>query len=252
MKNSLLNIVKNYQTEKYGAEPEYLFESSPDCAVFRHAENRKWFSIMMNVPYSKFGIGADGDVWVINLKTGDRLFTDSIIEDRGIYRAYHMNKREWISVLLDGTVPEDEVFALIDRSFAVTAPRARRRKVREPREWIVPANPKYYDVVGAFEVSDEVDWKQGAGINRGDTVFMYVGAPVSAILYKCTVTATDIPYDYSDEKLTIKALMRLKLVDKYRPTDFTFDRLKKEYGIFAVRGPRGVTYSLSYALNHKD
>ncbi len=35
---------------------------------------------------------------------------------------------------------------------------------------------------------------------------MYVGAPVSAILYKCKVAETDIPYDYRDGNLTIKAL----------------------------------------------
>ena len=244
--------VIEYQKKQYGAIPEYLWESSPDAAVFRHANNNKWFSLVMSVPYSKFGIDADGATDVINLKTGDAVFTDSIIEETGIFRAYHMNKREWISVLLDGTVPEDEVYALINRSFAVTAPGRRCKKIREAKEWIVPANPKYYDIVHAFDAADEVDWKQGAGINRGDTVFMYVGAPVSAILYKCTVTKTDIPYRYEDETLKITALMRLKLLDRYKPSDFTFERLKTEYGIYAIRGPRGVTYSLSYALNdHK-
>ena len=252
MNKSLADIVKAHQTKEYGAEAEYLFRDSPDCAVFRHAENRKWFSIMMRVSYEKFGIDSDDEVDIINLKTGDPLFTDSIIEEAGIFRAYHMNKQEWISVLLDGTVPEDEVYALIARSFAVTAPKARKRREREPKEWIVPANPKYYDIVHAFDGADEIDWKQGAGINLGDTVFIYVGAPVSAILFKCRVTKTDIPFDYVDGDLRIKALMRLKLADRYRPTDFTFGRLKNEYGIYAVRGPRGVTYSLSYALNHNE
>jgi len=116
------------------------------------------------------------------------------------------------------------------------------------KEWIVPANPKYYDIVHAFDDTDEIDWKQGAGIKTGDTVFMYVASPVSAILYKCKVTETDIPYKYADENLTIMALMKIKLLKRYKPEKFTFDVLKEEYGIYAIRGPRGIPNSLSEAL----
>ena len=77
---------------------------------------------------------------------------------------------------------------------------------------------------------------------------MYVGAPVSAVLYKCKVTETNIPCQYQDENLTIKALMKIRLLKRYDSTQFTFEVLKSEYGIFAVRGPRGVPNSLSAAL----
>ena len=90
--------------------------------------------------------------------------------------------------------------------------------------------------------------KQGAGIKKGDTVFMYVGAPVSAVLYRCKVTETDIPFEYQDRDLTIKALMKIRLQKRYAPDRFTFDILKSEYGIYAVRGPRGIPTSLSEAL----
>ena len=77
---------------------------------------------------------------------------------------------------------------------------------------------------------------------------MYVGAPVSAVLYKCKVTETNIPYQYQDENLTITALMKIRLLKRYDPDRFTFEKLKTEYRIFAVRGPRGVPNSLSAAL----
>ena len=82
----------------------------------------------------------------------------------------------------------------------------------------------------------------------GDTVFMYVGAPVSAVLYKCKVTETNIPYQYQDKNLTISALMKIRLLKRYAPEQFTFEVLKSEYGIYAIRGPRGVPNSLSSAL----
>ena len=129
-----------------------------------------------------------------------------------------------------------------------TASKRKNQKLCPPKEWIIPANPKYYDIEGAFEKNREIDWKQGAGIKKGDTVFMYVAAPVSAILYKCKVTETDIPFRYDDGNVRMKALMKIKLQKRYKPTRFTFEKLREEYGIFAVRGPRAVPHSLSEAL----
>ena len=129
-----------------------------------------------------------------------------------------------------------------------TASTKKKEKVRPPKEWIIPSNPKYYDIIHAFDETDTIDWKQGAGIKKGDTVFVYVGAPVSAVLYKCKVTETNIPYQYQDRNLIIKALMKIKLMKRYAPDRFTFEVLKSEYGIYAVRGPRGVPNSLSAAL----
>ena len=93
-----------------------------------------------------------------------------------------------------------------------------------------------------------INWKQGAGIKKGDTVFMYVAAPVSAVLYKCKVMETDIPYEHENKYITIRVLMKIKLQKRYAPDRFTFGVLKEEYGIFAVRGPRGIPNSLSTAL----
>ena len=44
------------------------------------------------------------------------------------------------------------------------------------------------------------------------------------------------------------ALMKIKLLKRYKPEKFTFDVLKEEHGIYAIRGPRGIPNSLSAAL----
>ena len=237
-----------YIKKKYKASPEYLWKRYPDYAVFRHSDNNKWFALQAAVPGEKLEVGGEDLIEVINVKIDDMFFRDMLIQQDGILPAYHMNKQHWITVLLDGTVSEKQVFDLIDASFMATASAKKKQKIRPPKEWIIPSNPKYYDIVHAFDDTDEIDWKQGAGIKTGDTVFMYVGSPVSAILYKCKVTETDIPYKYQDENLTIKALMKIKLLKRYKPDKFTFDVLRDEYGIYAVRGPRGITDSLSEAL----
>ena len=77
---------------------------------------------------------------------------------------------------------------------------------------------------------------------------MYVAAPVSAVLYKCRVIETGIPYRFEKGAVHIASLMRIRLLKTYPPDRFTFDALGKEYGIFAVRGPRGIPEKLSRAL----
>lgn len=241
--------LNGYIQDQYGVTPEFPWPKYNSHAVYRHNGNKKWFALIMDVGRDKLGLPGSSPISVINLKIDDIILHDMIINEKGIMPAYHMNKQHWITVLLDGTVPEEKVKNLLDISFNATAPRRRKKTVREPKEWIIPANPKFYDVEAAFAKDKIITWKQGAGILQGDTIFMYVAAPVSAILYKCRVLETDIPYDYQDKNLTITALMKIELLKCYDRDAFTFSVLGDEYGIYAIRGPRGVPFSLSEALN---
>lgn len=240
-----------YVKKKYGAEPDYPFKSGRTpiaYPVLRHEDNRKIFALFMDAPMDKLGLDGIERIDIINVKMGDPLLADMLSQQTGYFHGYHISRGNWISILLDGTVPFEDICRWIDESYVVTSSKQKKLKMRLPKEWIVPANPKYYDIEHAFDETKEIDWKQGNGIRTGDTVFMYVAAPVSAILYKCKVIETDIPYDYQDGSLRIMALMKIRLLKRYKPTAFTFDRLKDEYGIFAVRGPRGVPPSLSEVL----
>jgi len=240
--------VYRYVKRKYGSEPEHLWKRFPDYAVFRHEDNRKWYGIIMDVPRRNLGLPGEGRADILNVKLDDLLLADLLVQQAGYFRGYHISRGNWISILLDGTVPMGEIRDLIDASFRATASSKRKQALRPPKEWLVPANPKYYDIEHAFDDRELLDWKQGSGIRVGDTVYLYVAAPVSAILYQCSVTQTDIPFEYADSRLSITALMKLRLQRRYEPDRFTFERLKEEHGIFAVRGPRGVPNSLSAAL----
>lgn len=242
-------VVVAYIKKKYKVSPEYPWAKYDNNAVFRHSDNKKWFALIMNVGREKLRLSEYGSVDVINLKIDDMMFRDILLQEKGILPAYHMSKEHWITVLLDGTVKKEHIYDLIDTSFATTASKKKKEKIRPPKEWIIPANPKFYDVEHAFDNAETIDWKQSSSMKVGDTVFLYVAAPVSAILYQCKVVEVDIPYDYRDKNLTITTLMKIKLLRRYDPEQFTFDRLRDEYGIYAVRGPRGVPNSLSHELN---
>ena len=246
---SLKEAVFAYVKEKYGAAPENLWMRYPNYAIFRHADNDKWFALIMDVEKNKLGLPETDRVDILNVKLADPFLADLLAQQPGYFRGYHIARGNWISILMDGTVPLEEVCRWVDASYLATASAAQKQKMRPPKEWIIPANPKYYDIQSAFESADEIVWKQGAGIKTGDTVYMYVAVPVSAVLYKCAVTETDIPYLVKEGPVRIPRLMKIRLLKRYPPDRFTFDILGREYGIYAVRGPRGIPAKLSEALN---
>ena len=234
--------------KKYKALPEHLWMRYPNYAVFRHSDNQKWFALIMDVPGNRLGMDRKETVEILNVKTGDPLLADLLVRQEGFFRGYHISRGNWISILLDGTVAFEEICRWLEESYMVTASKETKHRLRPPKEWIVPANPKYYDIEAAFSGKDEIEWKQGKGIKTGDTVFMYVAAPVSAVLYQCRVTKTGIPFQFDEGNVHMTSLMKIKLLKRYRPDQFTFEVLGKEYGIFAVRGPRGIPDKLSKAL----
>ena len=110
--------IMGYVQEKYGNQLEYLWEQSPDTAVLRHEESQKWYAVLMKISWDKLDKGKEGLVEAVNLKHD--CVTD-LLTQRGIYPAFHMNKRYWISVAFDDTLSDEMVLELIERSWNLTS-----------------------------------------------------------------------------------------------------------------------------------
>ena len=104
--------------EKYGNQLEYLWEKSPDTAVLRHEDNQKWYAILMRIPWDRLDKGRDGLVEAVNLKHDQ---VADLLSQNGIYPAFHMNKRYWISLPLDDTLTDEKVLELFERSWFLTS-----------------------------------------------------------------------------------------------------------------------------------
>lgn len=111
--------ITEFITEQYGDNPEYLWPKTPECAIFRHQTNQKWYAAIMTVPYNKLGEKSSQTVDIINLKC-DHITIGSLLNEKGFYPAYHMNKTHWITIALDGSVNIQEIKALIDISYELT------------------------------------------------------------------------------------------------------------------------------------
>ncbi len=230
----------------YGTVPEYLWAKFPQYAVLRRTDNKKWYAVIMNLPKSKFGSGGSERIDVIAIKCvpAER---NILLSLKGFMPAYHLNRENWITVLLDGTVDNEPLFALIDKSYELAKDKTRKQIRTEPTSWLVPANPKYYDVEKAFAENDVIIWKQSSSVIVGDTIYLYMAAPYSCVLYKCKATEVNIPYEYSDGNLSMNKVMKIKRLYTY--DEHAFDSaVLKEHGIISVRGPRSVPYGLRCRL----
>lgn len=249
---SLRQEILEFAAASYRAEPDYPWIFLPGYAVLRHSDTRKWYALIMDVPRERLGLSGNGSIDILNIKC-DPVLSGSLRMKKGFLPAYHMHRENWITILLDGTVEKENIFPLLEMSFDLTASRQTRLQngSRIKKSWIVPANPKYYDLQKAFSESETILWKQSNHISVLDTVYLYVAAPVSAILYKCQATEVDIPYDYDDGTVHMSRVMKLKRLKQYAPDLLTLDKLK-EHEVYAVRGPRGMPDTLLQEIEGMD
>lgn len=99
-----------YIKETYNIEPEYLWDDTPDTAVFRHLNNKKWFGIIMNVK----------DEVYFNVKT-DPNYSELLRSTYNyIIPAYHMNKEHWNTIIVSKDIDKKLLYELIDQSYELT------------------------------------------------------------------------------------------------------------------------------------
>lgn len=103
-----------YVRETYGGELEFLWENLPDAAIWRRNDTQKWYGVLMVIPERKLGIDSEKIVDVVNLR-GD---TVALADGVKIFPGWHMNKKSWITLKLDGSAEFDEICRCLDESFS--------------------------------------------------------------------------------------------------------------------------------------
>ncbi len=240
--NRIANLIK----EKYGDEPEFEWEKFPLFATFRNKDSKKWYGIIMNLDKSKLDKKSTGEVEIINIKLEPNEVEELLKQD-GFYPAYHMNKKNWITIILNDTISDEKIMNLLDKSYSYT----RLNKYSAKNEWIVPANPKYFDIEKALKENNTIMWKQSTGIKINDIIYLYLAKPYSSIMYKFKVVEENIPYEYKDENVKMQKVMKIDLIRRYEKEKLSLDKLK-DFGINTIRGSRYMPLSLSKYINKME
>ena len=113
-KNKQSREIIEYIKQKYGDELEYLWEKLPIAAVWRRKDTKKWYGVMMVVQKKKLGFNSDELCDVVDLHTDPSL---NAADDKTVLRGYHMNKKSWITICLDYSVPTEKIKEFIDLSY---------------------------------------------------------------------------------------------------------------------------------------
>ena len=116
--------------ERYGTDPEYPWAKYPNFAVLRHGVSGKWYALIADVPKNKLGLDGHERADILNVRCGP-LLAGSPRTEPGYLPAYHMNKGNWISILLDGTVSPDQIAPLLEMSYDYAGGTPRKKRVRK-------------------------------------------------------------------------------------------------------------------------
>ena len=109
----------DYCNNKYGENHVNPFKKHPDILAFVNEKN-KWYALMSNVEYNKLNKTSNiiTKVKILNVKyPTDKIL--EIIDNKNIFPAYHMNKKHWISIVLDKNIKLETIKELIDISYSL-------------------------------------------------------------------------------------------------------------------------------------
>lgn len=106
-----------YIDSQYGRPPEHLWARSPEDAVFRRGDNQKWFAGIFHVRRNKIEPDAGDDVIeILDIRCAPDMI-DFIVDKKNIFPGWHMNKRHWITIVLDGRMDIAQIYSLLDASY---------------------------------------------------------------------------------------------------------------------------------------
>ncbi|QIW15729.1 hypothetical protein A4G20_04985 [Pasteurellaceae bacterium RH1A] len=112
--------ILDYAANQYSVQAEYLWQNLPDYAVLRHASAKgKWFALIGRISKAKLGLPEAGETDFLNLKCVPDMVS-ILQQDKNVLPAYHMNKKHWLTIVLDRGFDWDEMRKLIDWSYDLT------------------------------------------------------------------------------------------------------------------------------------
>ena len=116
----------SYVEDFYNIKYDCPFEDELDAWVFRHPDNKKWFALVMRIKKRKLGVESDEYIDVVNLKCAPEIMDDLYFEG-GVFPAYHMSKKHWLTLTLDGTCSDETIKWVTKISYDLTKKKIRKK-----------------------------------------------------------------------------------------------------------------------------
>lgn len=99
-----------------------------------------------------------------------------------------------VALVIDDAVI-DEVYKKDIADETDKSHRSMRSSEGENRVWMIPCNQKFFDLKGCFKKYGEMYWSQYFNFRKGDTGYIYMSSPDSAITFSFEVVDSELAYD---------------------------------------------------------
>ncbi len=118
-KNKQTKDLIKYVKEKYGDNLEFLWDNFPTDAIWRNKINSKWYGLLLVINLNKLGLDINKEEEIIVLRY-DKDKINKIVDNKKIFKGYHMNKNSWITIILNNSVNIKEIYKFLDNSYLIS------------------------------------------------------------------------------------------------------------------------------------
>ena len=199
----------------------------------------KMYALMFTIGKRKLDKTCDDEyVDAVNIKVEPSKVED-LLQLHGFYPAYHMNKKHWVTAILDGTIKDETIKDLLLKARDLVG-----NRLLQNHYWVIPANPTVYDIDAGFVQSDLMYWKQKLNYQINDYVFIYYGMPFGELRYLCKVVERDIVFhDDLDKESDNEMFICLQKIHFFEDHHLT-RKFISNFGLTNIRGARSMPQEL--------
>ena len=210
-----------------------------EFTAYKPSDSDKMYVLMFSIDKHKLDKGCDESyIDAMNIKVEPSKVSD-YLQLPGFYPAYHMNKKHWVTAILDGTIKDETLKELLSKARDLVG-----NRLLQNHYWVIPANPAVYDIDAGFVQSDLMYWKQKLNYQINDYVFIYYGMPFGELRYLCKVVERDIVFhddlDKESENEMFICLQKIHLFEDHQLTR----KFISNFGLTNIRGARSMPQEL--------
>lgn len=210
-----------------------------DCTAYKPNDCDKMYALMFTIGKRKLDKTCDDEyVDAVNIKVEPSKVED-LLQLHGFYPAYHMNKKHWVTAILDDTIKDETLKELLLKARDLVG-----NRLLHNHYWVIPANPAVYDIDAGFVQSDLMYWKQKLNYQINDYVFIYYGMPFGELRYLCKVVERDIVFhDDLDKESDNEMFICLQKIHFFEDHQLTRNFISN-FGLTNIRGARSMPQEL--------
>ena len=210
-----------------------------DFTAYKPNDCDKMYALMFTIDKRKLNkVCKETLVDAVNIKVEPSKVED-LLQLHGFYPAYHMNKKHWVTAILDDTIKDEMLKELLLKARDLVG-----NRLLHNHYWVIPANPAVYDIDAGFVQSDLMYWKQKLNYQINDYVFIYYGMPFGELRYLCKVVERNIVFhddlDKESENEMFICLQKIHFFEDHQLTR----KFISNFGLTNIRGARSMPQEL--------